>query len=63
MADESTEAFKHAARAYYKSTDFDERIKELERRYISESIRRNGGMIVFITKLLFERRIDFKVRF
>jgi hypothetical protein len=63
VADPYDDAVKQAARAYYKHTDLDDRIKDLEHRYTSPAVRKSGGIIVFIAKLVIDKRIDFKVKF
>jgi hypothetical protein len=39
------------------------RLRELERKYVSEVVRRNGGTVVFIINLVFAKQIEVKVRF
>jgi hypothetical protein len=62
-ADDYREAFKQAGKALYKHSGIDERMYELERRYVPEYVRKNGGPLVAIADVLLNKRVSFKWTF
>ena len=63
VADEYQTAIKKLGSAYYKYSDLDDRMKEIERQYLPSDLKKHAGTILFIVKLTTERQVTFKWSF
>ena len=62
-ADPSGEAVKHIGKAFYKQFKVDNYLSRLERKYLSDDIRKYGSMIGITARMIAEKKITYTWRF
>lgn len=57
------DAYKAIAKAYYKQVNLDEKMKELEKKILSEELRKYGSWATTAIKIRLEQRITYEWTF
>lgn len=57
------DALKAVAKATYKQTGLNKMVKRLERKYISDEMRKYGGWAINIGKVFIERKVSYEWTF
>ncbi len=63
QAQEYRRASKAVVEIYYKESGIEERLKEYEKRFIHPDLRRWGGNVAVVTKIVVEQQLVFKWEF
>jgi hypothetical protein len=63
QAEEYHRATKAVAEIYYHESGIDKQLKEYEKRYIPEEVRRLGGNVLVLTKMALEQKVVLKWEF
>lgn len=62
-AGNTEKAIRAAARASYKQTNLDDKVKKLEKRYLSDEVRKYGGWTINISKIFIEKKVVYTWEF
>lgn len=56
---QTRDAVSYAATAYYKYIEYDKRLKDIEKRYLSQEVREAGAVIVWVAGVVEKRQISY----
>lgn len=59
----SKEALRHLGKAIYVELNLDDKVKILEKKYVSKNMRLYGPYLYGISKVLLEKRVSYTWRF